>query len=178
MAKNEQKFYKRLSTVLAIALLLALIYIFYPSPFYYTVSTITLPQLSTAGFVKANISADLIDQNTGSITISANCYDLTGGVEASQAESIIDALNNQVGPRPNAHDLARDVFTALKINVLMVKVTEVRDSAYYAKIVLRQGNIILNYDIRPSDGIAIALRMQAPVYVNQTLLMSSGKKVC
>jgi bifunctional DNase/RNase len=36
----------------------------------------------------------------------------------------------------------------------------------------------LNYDVRPSDGIAIALRMNAPIYINQTLLMTEGKKVC
>lgn len=177
MPKNEEKNYRNLSAVLSVALLIAVVYIFYPSLFY-SAASVTLPQLSTSGFVQANVSADLVDQNTGSITMSANCYDLTGSVEASQADSIISAQNNQVGPRPNAHDLTRDVFTALKINVLMVKVTDVRDSAYYAKIVLRQGNTILNYDIRPSDGIAIAVRMHAPVYVNETLLMQQGKKVC
>ena len=178
MAKNKEKLYKKLSAVLFIVLLLALVYILYQAPFYSTVSTLVLPQLSTSGFVQVNITADLVDQNTGTITLSANCYDLNGNVEASQADSIINALNNQFGPRPNAHDLARDVFTALKINVLMVKVTEMKDSAFYAKIVLRQGNTVLNYDIRPSDGIAIALRMKAPIYVNETLLMTQGKKVC
>jgi bifunctional DNase/RNase len=178
MAKNKEKLYKKLSVVLAIALFAVLVYFFYPSPFYLTVATVTIPQLSTNGFVQANVTADLTDQNTGNVTLSANCYDLIGGVEASQAVSIIDALDNQFGPRPNAHDLARDVFTALKINVLMVKVTEVKDSAFYAKIVLRQGNTVLNYDIRPSDGIAIALRMNAPIYVNETLLMTEGTKVC
>jgi bifunctional DNase/RNase len=177
-SQNKEKFYKRLAIVLAAALVIAIVYIFYPQPLYSQVATITLPQLSTVGFVKANISVDLADQYTGNITLSANCYDMAGGVEASQVVSIYDALNNQSESRPNAHDLVRDVFTTLKIDVLMVKVTDIRESSFYAKIVLRQGNTVLNYDIRPSDGIAIALRMKAPIYVNETLLMQEGKKVC
>jgi len=175
---GDCKNYQIVAAILALALLASLAYIFYPAAFYSQIATVTLPQLSTTGFVQVNVSADLIDENTASLTLSANCYDLTANVETLQAASILLALDHQVGPRPNAHDLAKDVFTSLKIDVLMVKITERRDTAYYSKIVLRQGNTVLNYDVRPSDGIAIALRMNAPIYMNETLLKSEGKKVC
>ena len=175
---EKAKIYKVLIVVLGLALLASLVYIFYPTTFYSQVASLTLPQLSTAGFVKVNVSANVIDQNTASLTLSADCYEMTAAVEPLQAESVQNALNNQYGPRPNAHDLAKDVFTALKINVLMVKVTEQKADAFYGKIVLRQGNTVLNYDIRPSDGIAIGLRMNAPIYMNESLLMSQGQKVC
>lgn len=178
MKNSKIRNYKILSAILLIALIITLSYVFYPSFFYSKAASVVLSQLSTSGFVKVNVSADISDQNTATLSLDANCYDLTASVEPLQAESILLALNNQVGPRPNAHDLAKDVFTELKIDVLMVKVTQRIDNAFYAKIVLRQGNTILNYDVRPSDGIAIALRMNAPVYMNQTLLMSEGKKVC
>lgn len=177
-SQSKEKLYKKLAIVLAAAFVIALVYIFYPQPLYSEVATISLPQLSTVGFVKANVSVDLTDQYSGNITLSANCYEMVGGAEASQVVSISDALNNQSESRPDAHDLARDVFTTLKIDVLMVKITEIKDSAFFAKIVLRQGNTVLNYDIRPSDGIAIALRMNAPIYINETLLTQQGTKVC
>lgn len=176
-SQNVKK-YQIFSAVLLIAVLILLSYILTPNSFYTSVASAAIPQLSTSGFTKANVSADIVDKNTASITLSADCYNLVGNVEPSQALSIQNALNNQYDARPNAHDLVKDVFTALKINVLMVKVTEMRGGIYFAKIVIRQGNTILNYDVRPSDGVAIALRMNAPVYVNQTLLTSQGSKVC
>jgi bifunctional DNase/RNase len=180
MKKNlkEPRKYKIAAIIFALAFLAALAYIRYPSVFYSQLTPLMIPQLSTTGYVKVNVSADIVDAETASLTLSAKCYDLTASVEPLQAESILLALSNQVGPRPNAHDLARDVFTSLKIDVLMVKINERRESAFFAKIVLRQGNTVLNYDVRPSDGIAIALRMNAPIYINQTLLLAEGKKVC
>jgi bifunctional DNase/RNase len=175
---TKVKRYKLLNIILALALLTVLAYILYPSLFVSKLATLSLPQLSTVGYVGVNVSADIIDQNTASLTLSANCYDLTASVEPLQAESILLALNNQVGARPNAHDLAKDVFNSLKIDVLMVKITEKKENAFFSKIILRQGNTVLNYDVRPSDGIAIALRMNAPIYMNETLLMTEGKKVC
>lgn len=178
MKNSEVRTYKALAVILALALLAALAYIFAPNFTYSQVASIALPQLSTTGFVRANVSANVIDQNTATLTLSGECYTLTANVEPTMAQSVLDGLNNQVGPRPNAHDLAKDVFNALKINVIMVKVTEQRDSMYFAKIVLRQGNTILNYDVRPSDGIAIGVRMNAPIYINQTLLENGGTKIC
>lgn len=175
---KELKIYKTLTAVLVLALLASLAYIFAPTEVYTKAASVALPELSTDGFVKANVTADVLDQNTATLTLSDPCYELSAGVEPTMADSILNAIDNQVGPRPNAHDLAKDVFNALKINVLMVKITERRDSMYLGKIVLRQGNTILNYDVRPSDGIAIGLRMNAPIYINQTLLHTEGKNVC
>ena len=124
------KRYQMLCAVLALAFLAALTYILYPHSFFETFAPAVLPQLSTQGYVTVNVSADIIDENTASLTLSTDCYDLTASVEPLQAESVLLALENQVGPRPNAHDLAKDVFTSLKIDVLMVKINEKRGNTF------------------------------------------------
>jgi len=178
MKDRGLKLYKTLSIIFFLAFLVAIAYIFSPNLFYTNIAPLTLPEISTDGFVKTNVTAEITDENTAALTLSNSCYALTASVEPAMALSIIDAQNNQVGPRPNAHDLSKDVFNALKIDVLMTKITQRRENFYVGKIVLRQGNTVLNFDVRPSDGIAIALRMNAPVYLNETLLHSEGKKIC
>jgi hypothetical protein len=112
------------------------------------------------------------------ISLNTKCYNLSATVEPLQAVSIQNGIDGRVEARPNAHDVMKDIFDSLKIEILMVKVTEQKESAYFSKFVLRQGNMILNLDARPSDAIAVALRAKAPIYVNETLLKQYGEYVC
>ncbi len=72
-------------------------------------------------------------------------------------------------PRPNSHDLARDLIRGLDAEVVRVVVTELRDGTYYATLHLQNGQRSVGIDARPSDAIAIALRAQAPIFVRETL---------
>ena len=170
--------YKILSIIFAIIIIIQTIYIFHPSTLFQTAASIAIPDLSTHGFTKIDKITTGIVGNDGILSLRSGCYELSAGVEPYMSVSIQNALDGKVEARPNAHDIARDVFSALKINVLMAKVTERRENAFYAKLVLRQGNTILNFDARPSDAIAIAVRMKADVYMNETLLKTEGKNVC
>jgi len=170
--------YKIISIIFAAIIIVQTIYIFHPSTLFQTAANIAIPDLSTHGFTKIDKITTGIVGNDGVLSLRSGCYELSAGVEPYMSISIQNSLDGKVEARPNAHDIARDVFSALKINVLMAKVTERRENAFYAKLVLRQGNTILNFDARPSDAIAIAVRMKADVYMNETLLRTEGKNVC
>jgi len=170
--------YQIIATIFAIIVIVQTIYIFYPSALLQQAADITIPDISTSGFAKVDKIVTRIVGDEATLSLRSGCYDLTAGVEPFQSISIQNGIDGKVGARPNAHDIAKDVFSTLKIDVLMVKITERRESAYFSKLVLRQGNTILNFDARPSDAIAIAVRMKADVYINETLLKTEGKNIC
>ncbi len=75
--------------------------------------------------------------------------------------------------RPLTHDLMADVFTGFGISVDRVVITELRNSTYYARMVLQQknelGRKVVEVDARPSDCIALATAQKRPVYVDADL---------
>jgi len=136
-----------------------------------------VPGLSTKGFVKVEVQIEQGEEG-GLISLVGNCYALTATADSTQIESIQNALAKKIVSRPNTHDLMAGVFSNLGIEVLMVKVVELRGNFYIGQLIIKQGDVILNLDCRPSDGIALALRLNAPIYVNETLLEKNGEKVC
>lgn len=172
--------YKILSVILAVIVIVQAVYIFYPSSTISQVSSIAIPDLSTSGFDKVSKVVAVSDtgSGSGSLALDSGCSELAAVVESYQADSINNGLHGTVGPRPDAHDMAVDVFRALKIDVIMVKITARQNDLFLSKLVLRQGNTILNFDARPSDAVAIAVRMKADIYVNDTLMKTEGKSIC
>lgn len=91
-----------------------------------------------------------------------------------EARSIASEMEEHHGPRPNTHDLAKRLIQALDASLVRVVVTELRDGIYYATIVLHVDGRDIEIDSRPSDAIAIGLRMQAPLYARESLLGDSA----
>jgi len=176
--RRDSNFYKILSAILLLIVFSLVIYVFWPRAVSQVVQGIFLPDLSTSGFLKVEKIETEISDNLGSVSLKTDCYDLTASVEPEQTDSIQRGIEKTYAPRPDAHDIAADVFHHLKIEVLMVKITELRGNSFYSKLILRQGNTILNLDARPSDAIAIAVRTNSSIYINQTLLKENGKKIC
>jgi bifunctional DNase/RNase len=170
--------YKTISFILLIIVISLTIYILWPKEVEKTFQGIILPELLTSGFSKVEEIETTTLGDVGAVSLKADCYELTANVEASQAESIQRGLDKTYVARPNAHDIVVDAFNSLGVEVLMVKVTELKGNSFYSKLILRQGNTILSLDARPSDAIAIALRANSSIYVNSTLLREVGKKVC
>lgn len=172
--------YKILSIILAVIVIAQAAYIFYPSSLISQASSIVIPDLSTSGFDKVSKVVAVSDTGTGSgsLALDSGCSELAAAIESYQADSINNGLQGTVGPRPDAHDMAVDVFRALKIDAIMVKVTARQNNLFLSKLVLRQGNTILNFDARPSDAVAIAVRMKADIYINDTLMKTEGKSIC
>jgi len=90
-----------------------------------------------------------------------------GIAEATAIASAIKQLNMS---RPLTHDLIHDLFGHVGVEVRRVLITELRDSTYYAELVLSQGDKAIILDARPSDAIAIALRASAPIFVSDQVL--------
>jgi bifunctional DNase/RNase len=170
--------YKKISIGLLLIILLLLAYVLMPNFFVKSFVAVTLPQLSTSGFSKVESVNVQIVGDSGVVSLNTKCYNLSAVVEPLQAVSIQNGIDGKVEARPNAHDIMKDIFDGLKVEVLMVKVTEQRESSYFSKFILRQGNTILSLDARPSDAVAVALRVKAPIYVNETLLKQNGRYVC
>ena len=137
----------------------------------------SIPDLSTTGFVKVDASAAVFG-DSGFVSLTGGCYQLTANTEASQAQSISDGIDKKVGPRPGTHDLIKDIFDNLKIKVVMVKIVDLRNDTFYGRLILSGEDKILNLDSRPSDGIAIAVRTGAPIYIKEGLLAQQGKNIC
>lgn len=88
----------------------------------------------------------------------------------AEATSIASALKQVVMSRPLTHDLFYELIVQLGMTVQSIVITELRESTYFAELVLGQGDKILSLDSRPSDAIAMALRASAPIYVAERVL--------
>ncbi len=91
-------------------------------------------------------------------------------IGAAEAAAIALSLQGVVTPRPMTHDLMRTMLDDLSVDVRRIEVTELRESTFYATIAMnRQGE---DYEIssRPSDAIALAVRMSVPIFVHEDVL--------
>jgi len=87
-----------------------------------------------------------------------------------EADSIALALGRVVTPRPLTHDLIKNIFNGLKVKVTRIVVTEIYDNTYYALMYLTDGKKEVPIDSRPSDAVAVALRVDAPIFVENGIL--------
>lgn len=94
-----------------------------------------------------------------------------GGPEATAIALALDGVGT---PRPMTHDLIRDVFDELAVDVERVVVTELRDKTFFAELHLRHGGEAHVVSSRPSDAIAIAVRTGTPVYAEDQVLDEAG----
>ncbi|HVM52813.1 MAG TPA: bifunctional nuclease family protein [Acidimicrobiales bacterium] len=87
-----------------------------------------------------------------------------------EAKAIALALEGVVTPRPMTHDLLRDTVQALGAEVTRISVTELRDKTFYAELELRIEGRTVRVSSRPSDAIALAVRVDAPIYAAEEVL--------
>jgi bifunctional DNase/RNase len=90
-----------------------------------------------------------------------------------EANAIALEIEKVSTPRPMTHDLIKNVLTGLDTQVHKVVVTELREDTFFAVIWLERGGHIISIDSRPSDALALALRMDCPIFVEDDVLKSS-----
>lgn len=90
-----------------------------------------------------------------------------------EANAIALEIEKVATPRPMTHDLIRTVLTGLEAGVRKVVVSELKDDTFYAVIWLEKDGQLISIDSRPSDALALALRMDCPIYVEDAVLSSS-----
>ena len=87
-----------------------------------------------------------------------------------EANAIALKIENISTPRPMTHDLIKNFLKKLQISVEKIVVNDVRDNTFYALIHCLYNNKRLIIDSRPSDAIALALRTDAPIYVEEEVV--------
>jgi bifunctional DNase/RNase len=90
-----------------------------------------------------------------------------------EANAIALEIEKVATPRPMTHDLIRSVLTGLDAFVHRVVVTELRDDTFYAVIWVERNGQIISIDSRPSDALALALRADCPIFVDEEVLKVS-----
>src|SRR6202051_2830531 len=90
-----------------------------------------------------------------------------------EANAIALEMEKVSTPRPMTHDLIKNVLTGLETQVHKVVVTELREDTFYAVIWLERGGEVVSVDSRPSDALALALRVDCPIFVDEIVLKNS-----
>ena len=107
---------------------------------------------------------------------SADMY-LPIWIGPAEADSIAVKLQDVSVPRPLTHDLLNLVITTLGGSVSHIVVSDLLNDTFYAKIVIDCGGKYLEVDSRPSDAIALAVRVEAPIYVEEEVMSKAGVSI-
>lgn len=127
--------------------------------------------------IKMDITGLTVEQQTSMPIIilkdEEGARTLTVWIGIVEASAIAMELENIKTPRPMTHDLIVNIIEAMSATLERIIVTELRDNTFYAELVLKQNEQELRIDSRTSDAIAVALRLKAPIYVSETVLLKS-----
>jgi bifunctional DNase/RNase len=94
-------------------------------------------------------------------------------VGAYEANAIALEIEKVAAPRPMTHDLIRNVLLGTETMLRKVVVSELKDATFYAVIWMEKNGELISVDSRPSDALALALRMDCPIYVEEEVLRTS-----
>jgi bifunctional DNase/RNase len=88
-----------------------------------------------------------------------------------EAESIVRHMHSVKNARPLTHDLVRNLILGMRAQLRRVQITRVEKSTYFAELHIQRDDTLVHIDARPSDSIAIALRLGAPIFAAEELLV-------
>ena len=91
-------------------------------------------------------------------------------IGAAEAAAIALSLQGVVTPRPMTHDLLKNILEDLAVGVQRIVVTELRESTFFATIELQREAATFEISSRPSDAIALAVRMAVPIFASEEVL--------
>ena len=127
-----------------------------------------LPAAQDTGTVETKIKTVMVDPNTQApVVVLESVADqrlLPIWIDVAEARAIALELEQVKTPRPLTHDLMRNILNRIGATLERAVITDLRNNTYYAILYLRLKGQELQIDARPSDAIALALRMKAPVF--------------
>ncbi|MDP2156095.1 MAG: bifunctional nuclease family protein [Nitrospirota bacterium] len=125
-------------------------------------------------FVEMKVEGLLFDPRSNMYILLLKQVDGTGTlpiwIGKPEADSIALALGRVSTPRPLTHDLVKNVIDGLNAKATKVVITEIIDNTFYALIHIADGQREALIDSRPSDAVAIALRVNVPIFVEESIL--------
>ena len=95
-------------------------------------------------------------------------------IGSSEAQAIATKISGNTLGRPLTHDLMATAFADLGISVKRIVVTRLADQVYYARLFVKQNGKDLDFDARPSDAIALAVRVECPIFVATEVMETAG----
>jgi len=95
-------------------------------------------------------------------------------IGAMEATAIAFALQGIVTARPMTHDLMKNLLEEIGVSVDRIVITELRDGTFYAVIQMQQNGSSYEVSSRPSDAIALAVRVNVPVFANEEVLTEAS----
>lgn len=129
-------------------------------------------------FLEAKIEGLALDMTTNSPVVilapSGINKVLPIWIGHAEAWGIAMELSKIKPKRPMTYDLLREVINALKAKIDRIEITDLKDQTFYARIHLSSNGNKHVIDARPSDSIALALKMKAPIFVNEELFDIKG----
>jgi bifunctional DNase/RNase len=120
----------------------------------------------------------LLLSNVGFIILLDNSEDdrsLPIFIGAAEAQAIAFQLNKVELPRPLTHDLFVNTLDALDYDVARVEIYDLHEGTFFANIILKNDDGEIMIDARPSDAIAIAIRSDSPIFVDEQIMDTAGR---
>ncbi|MBN1548531.1 MAG: bifunctional nuclease family protein [Syntrophaceae bacterium] len=95
-------------------------------------------------------------------------------VGPAEAQAIALQLEKVKPPRPMTHDLMKNILDSMKVDVSRVVVSDLKENTYFAVIDIKKNGTQTKVDARPSDAIALALRVSAPIFVDEEVMQKAS----
>ncbi len=95
-------------------------------------------------------------------------------IGAAEANAIAMELKGVKAQRPLTHDLLKQIIVGLGGDLRRVVISSVKENTYFAELLIHRDDHVFQVDARPSDSIALALRLNAPIFTSDQLLDESG----
>ena len=95
-------------------------------------------------------------------------------IGAMEATAIAFALQGIPTPRPMTHDLMKNVLEEIGVHVERIVITELREGTFFAELQMAQNGAKYQISSRPSDAIALAVRLNVPIYANEEVLSEAS----
>jgi bifunctional DNase/RNase len=133
-----------------------------------------IDSFDTTGYVEA----DLLEVSGSTIILGNGCQAIVAETSPERAYSIELGIEGIIDERPNTHDIFAETLRSFNITLDYVTLDRYEDGVYYANLFLKTEDKVLKLDSKPSDAIALALRTNSTIYINETLLNDIGETVC
>ena len=92
-----------------------------------------------------------------------------------EATAIASEMEGIKFSRPMTHDLLKNMMDMVDVKVTRIEISDLKDNTYYAVIHFKQGEKEMTLDARPSDALAISLRVKAPIFVAEEVIKQSSR---
>ncbi|MEM5785581.1 MAG: DUF151 domain-containing protein, partial [Candidatus Aenigmatarchaeota archaeon] len=120
----------------------------------------------------------ILEVDGNKIILGINCTAIVAETSSERAENIQLGLNKIISKRPSTYDTFYEVLKSFNITLERVELLYFDGKYYYADAVFKSKDKQLRIDLMPSDAIGLAVRADAEIYVNKSLLYEIGKDIC